>query len=97
MVILEAMASSLPVVVSDIPGNRDLVDDGQDGLIFELNREESLIEKLSVLLKDMSLVKRLGARGREKMLSHYRLEGRVNKMEHLYLGTFGKKDPRGDA
>ena len=87
LAILEAMASSLQVVASNIPGNRDLVEDAENGYLFELNNEKVLVEKLRKLINDPALRNRLGESGRKKVQANYTLNERVKTMESLYLGS----------
>jgi glycosyltransferase involved in cell wall biosynthesis len=66
-VILEAQASGLPVVVSDIGGPRDLVEDGVDGLVTRGNDVESLVVALRRLAGDGGLRRRMGVAGRRRV------------------------------
>lgn len=84
LAILEAKSAGLPVVVSDIPGNRDLVREGIDGYIFSPDNDEDLAAKLESLIADAGLRRRLGASGRNKVLRKFTLIERVKKMECLY-------------
>lgn len=52
LVILEAMASGLPVVASRSGGISQVIQDGVNGLLFEEKNSDELAEKLSLLLKD---------------------------------------------
>jgi glycosyltransferase involved in cell wall biosynthesis len=51
-VLLEAMAAGLPVVVSDIGGNRALVRDGYDGLVVPFGDVEATRTALAEVLAD---------------------------------------------
>jgi glycosyltransferase involved in cell wall biosynthesis len=46
LVVLEAMASGLPVIASDTDGPRELVQDGVTGLLFSSDQPEHLFEKI---------------------------------------------------
>jgi glycosyltransferase involved in cell wall biosynthesis len=59
LVTLEAMAAGLPVVVTDAPGNRDLVSDGHDGLLCRPEDPKDLARKLLTVLEDNALRQRL--------------------------------------
>lgn len=85
LAVLEAMSMSLPVVVSRIPGNTDLVDDGIEGYVFKSNDENELVEKLTLLINNFELREKMGKIGREKVLKKYTLTKRVKIMERLYL------------
>ena len=65
-VILEAMASGLPVVASGISGIPLAVEDGRTGLLVPERDPAALSGALRKLLADRELAKRLGERGRRK-------------------------------
>lgn len=65
-VLVEAMASGLPVVASDIPGYDEVVRDGVEGLLVPPRDPEALARAVSVLLDDPGLAARLSAAGRER-------------------------------
>lgn len=64
--LMEAMASGLPCVVSDIRGNRDLIDD-QGGSKFSLGDTETLYQALQSLIDRADLRHQFGAYNRQKM------------------------------
>lgn len=70
-VVLEAMASALPVLASDVPGNAGLVRRDSDGLLFALEDEADLREKLGRLARDENLRKRFGKNGRRRAVSDF--------------------------
>lgn len=63
---IEAMASGLPVVLSDIPGCREEVEDGVSGLLFPTGDTAALAAQLARLLADGGLRARLGEAARER-------------------------------
>jgi glycosyltransferase involved in cell wall biosynthesis len=65
-VILEAMASALPVVASGISGIPLAVEDGATGLLVPERNPESLLRALRSLLADRTLARSLGESGRRK-------------------------------
>ena len=80
--VLEAMALGLPVVASDVPGNRDLVEDGVTG--FLVKSEVELLERCQLLLDDDPLRRRLGAAGRERMRREFSPEHQIAELSRLY-------------
>ncbi|MGC8912463.1 MAG: glycosyltransferase [Thermoplasmata archaeon] len=71
LVIVEAMASGKPVVVSDIPGVNEVIEDGKEGLLCRPMMEEDLAEKIMKILNDPEYAKKLGENGRKKVLEKY--------------------------
>ena len=66
MAILEAMAAGLPVVAADVPANRWLVSDGQDGVLTPPGDAAALGRAISRLLEQPDLAARLGNAARER-------------------------------
>ena len=70
IVLLEAMASGVPVVASDIPGYRTAVRSGLHGLLVEPGSDRSLATALSLLARDESLRKEMATAGRQNARSY---------------------------
>ena len=72
--ILEAMANRLPVVATDVGGNRTLVElDGQAGFIVPYGDEEGFSGAVQTLLEDAGLRQRLGEAAYQKTLGVFSL------------------------
>jgi glycosyltransferase involved in cell wall biosynthesis len=67
--ILEALALERAVLVSDVPGNRALVEDGVTGLTF--SDDGGLAAKAQCLAQDAALRRRLGQAGRALVEREY--------------------------
>jgi glycosyltransferase involved in cell wall biosynthesis len=63
LTVLEAMASGVCVIASDIPGNTDLVRHGETGLLFPVGDACSLAARLRRVLSDQDERRRLAERG----------------------------------
>jgi len=59
LVVLEAMASGLPVIASDTEGPRELVRDGENGLLFASGEPEQLFEKIRKIYNGPALADQL--------------------------------------
>lgn len=82
-VILESMASGIPVVATRVGGNPEAIVDNQNGFLVPYGEVEPLAQKITILLRDEQLVKRMGQKARE-MASLFSLEKMVEKTEELY-------------
>lgn len=68
LVCLEAMASGLPVVVSENVGAKDLVREGLDGFVVPIRDSEALQERLLLLYEDPALREDMGVSARERAI-----------------------------
>jgi len=81
--IMEAMALGKPVVVSNVRGNRDLVEQGKNGLLVELGALEGLISSTKKLIIDDKLRAKMGGASLEK-IKDYSLEKVLAEMASIY-------------
>ncbi len=70
MVALEAMAAGIPLVASDVPGTRDLVRDGQNGLLVPLDDPRAVMRTSERLWREPALRRRLIEGGRHTAEAH---------------------------
>jgi len=81
--LLEALAYQLPVAVSKIGGNPEVIEDKVNGLLFEYNNREQIIKALQFLEDNPVLVKEYVLNGR-KTLTNFSFD----KMVEGYLSLF---------
>ena len=84
MVLVEAMASGLPVVASRIPGYTEVVRDGVDGILVAPRDPGALAVALARVLDEPGLAERLIAAGRERART-FDWSTVVARLEVLYL------------
>lgn len=87
LAILEAMGTGLPVVVSDIPGNRHLVEHKQQGLLFSMGDSAALADALSKLIANPGLRTFFGTNARQKVAKKHDIRCRVQRIEALYTNV----------
>lgn len=66
IVLLEAMAAGKPVIASDIPGYRSVIETGEEARLVRPADAEALGDAILSVLRDPSLAARLGKAGRER-------------------------------
>jgi glycosyltransferase involved in cell wall biosynthesis len=71
MVIVEAMAAGVPVIASDIPVCREVLDGGNCGLLVPLGEPRALADAIRNLLDDQSLRMRLVQAASDRVRTHY--------------------------
>src|SRR3972149_5277670 len=84
VVALQAMSTGKPVLVSDIPGVREVIEDGREGLLADPMNPQDLAQKISRLLEDPTLRREMGRRGREKVVSSFGVEAVTARVVALY-------------
>ncbi len=82
--VLEAMASGLPVIASDVGGLRELVQNGKTGFLAPLDAPAVLAAKIRLLLDDPEMRARMGAAGRRLAEERFSLAVMVKKTADLY-------------
>ena len=85
MVALEAMACGVPVVASAVGGLRDLVIDGQTGLLVPPRDPVRVAAAVRTLINDPDLRRRLGLRGARRAASSYSWRHVADLLLELYV------------
>lgn len=85
--LLEAMACQLPVIGTNVSGIRELIRDGENGLLCDIHPENIRIS-VERLLSDSSLRERLGLAGRKFVLQNFALE-HIVQLEVALLNRLG--------
>lgn len=81
--VMEAMKSGLPDIVTNCRGNRDLIQNGKNGYVVELNDEKTLKEKILELYNNQELVSNMGENG-EIMVKPFELENVIKELRGIY-------------
>jgi colanic acid/amylovoran biosynthesis glycosyltransferase len=87
VVLMEAMASGVPVVASRIAGIPELVEDGVSGVLVPPANSDALARAITRLLEDPSLRRRLAERGRAVVEREFDIRREVAKMACLFEQT----------
>lgn len=82
--LLEAMAASLPCVTTDVPGCREAVRNGDNGILVPPHDYVSLANALECLLLDNKLREHMGRRGRQRLEQEFSTEKVVTQTLALY-------------
>jgi glycosyltransferase involved in cell wall biosynthesis len=87
MVLVEAMACGKPVIVSDSPGVRSVVTDGEDGLLVRRGDSADLVEKIHILLSDPERRQEMGQKGRANVEVKYAWPKVGERLENAYYSV----------
>lgn len=86
---LEASGCGVPVVASDVGGVPEVVDRDRTGLLVKAGDVDALADALIRLARDAGLRARLGAAGRELVLTRFQWKDSVRSMERVYDRMMG--------
>lgn len=92
--ILEAMASGLPVIATDVGGNPELVENGQTGMLVPARDAHALAEAMARYAGDSSLRATHGAASRARIEAHFAMPRMLSAYEQVYIGLL---EARGHA
>lgn len=82
--VLEAMSCGLPVIATDVRGNRDLISNGETGILVPPRSPKKMAEAISMLLEDEKLRKTLGKNARKIVERSYTWDVVSNKFLRCY-------------
>lgn len=83
-VVLEAMASSKPVIATNIGSNPEAIENGKTGTLIPLGDVERLAESILELAENKDKRKAIGEAGRRRAENLFRIERNVEQIEKLY-------------
>lgn len=82
--LLEAMAAGLPVIATDIPGNRPLVRCGEEGLLVPRGEARSLAKAIVSLLDNRPRARQLGQAARARVARDFSIARTADEHEALF-------------
>jgi glycosyltransferase involved in cell wall biosynthesis len=82
-VLLEAMASKVPIVAFDISSNPEIVKHNHTGYLVPLFDMKAMTEKVAQLMDDEQLRLKMGREGRKRVEKHFSFESTQENFEKL--------------
>jgi glycosyltransferase involved in cell wall biosynthesis len=83
-VLIEAAASGRPIVTTNTPGCREIVKNEENGLLVPVRNAEELADAIQRLVASPELRKKMGARGREIVVSEFAIEKVISETMTVY-------------
>ena len=82
--LLEAMASGLPVIATEVGGNGELVEGGRTGELVPAGDADALAQRILAYLRNPDLARSAGRAGRQRIERHFTLDAMVRSYQALY-------------
>lgn len=89
--LMEAMAAGVPVVASDIPGCRHLIDGKTTGLLFRLDEPKQMADSIKRISSDPILRESLSRDGRKLIQYHFSAARMAKEYEELFFRLYKSK------
>jgi glycosyltransferase involved in cell wall biosynthesis len=90
-VLIEAASCERPIVTTSMPGCREIVHDGENGILVPPRNSEALAEALRKLISSPERREEMGKRGREIVLEEFSLERVVDDTMAVYDELLGER------
>lgn len=84
LVLLEAMATALPVIASDLPGVRSVFNNGVEGIVVDVGNKDNLAQIIDMLLGDPEKSKGMGKKGRKLVEKVYNWDSIGQRLKRVY-------------
>jgi glycosyltransferase involved in cell wall biosynthesis len=80
----EAMSTGIPSVVSDIPANRQLIEDGKQGFLVPVSNSKAIADAILRLLRNVELRRHMGQLARQSILNNYSTAQVADRYETIF-------------
>lgn len=91
VVLLEALACGTPCVASNVGGITDIIKDGKNGFLVKPGNPEALAERITELIEDDSLRRRMGVEGRKFIENNFSWQAKARELLNLYQNLIGNQ------
>jgi glycosyltransferase involved in cell wall biosynthesis len=92
--VLEGMAASLPMIVTNVGGNAEAVLDGECGIVVPPSDPPRLAEAIARLAKSPELRTAFGGAARRRVTEHFSLESSVEAYDAMYRALLSGAEPQ---
>lgn len=86
LTLMEAMHSGMPIVTTGICGMKDVIRDGENGLLVPVRSPETIVDRMELLAADPQLRERLGRNAQADALVNYTWQESAKRVWDVYRG-----------
>lgn len=92
---IEALAVGMPVVISDVGGISEIINDGEVGYLVDRDDTVGFFERLDHLVENVEVRERMGRAGRERAVARFTAQRNAARVLDLLLQVADEGAPRG--
>jgi len=85
--LIEAASCGLPIVASDVIGNNEIVNDGENGYLFPINKVEIAVDKIILLKESPALRNNMAEKSLTIVQSKFQLSKMLDQIKQIYSET----------
>ena len=75
----------MPLITSNIPGNDELIKEGENGFLFNIEKPEELRDKILKLADDNELKNKISKSAESDVLNNYLISNYADRMEEFFV------------
>jgi L-malate glycosyltransferase len=91
--LLEAMAAGLPCIANDIPPNREVLDDGNAGVLVPVENCDALEAAMRGMVEEDGKARRFAVKAKERAERYYSIGSVADRYAHLYESLLARRQP----
>jgi glycosyltransferase involved in cell wall biosynthesis len=91
-VLIEAASCGRPIVTTDVPGCREIVADGENGMLVPAKDGEALADQIRTLLENQELRREMGREGRRRVEQHFTAQRVADQVVGAYDCLLARED-----
>ncbi len=91
LALLEAAASNLPIIASNIPGSNEFIKNGVNGILFNTDKPEDLSTGINLLSSDEKMSGTFSRNARSLVMNNYLIEHYADNLEKFLTEIYNKR------
>jgi glycosyltransferase involved in cell wall biosynthesis len=81
--LLEAAAAKLPIIASDIPGTNEFITNVVNGILFDINQPDKLVEAINMLVKNKTMQRKISEKASEYVLNNFTYNNYASNLDNF--------------
>ena len=92
LALLEAAATGLPIIASDIPGNNEFIRNGENGFLFNLQNSDGMTQLISKLKDDKNVAERISTQAKSDVMNNFLISHYADNLNKFLIELNNPRD-----